>query len=169
MINSTNIHYFAPSILLLPPPKFSLYIYSPKHSANSPEIMNISEQSFFNKTTATTTTTTCLFFLLISFSTTTIIFSSGDREATSVFPFIFASAVVVAGFVVLAVRTTVVAWITVVVLLAFVGKRRRIFAKDGKKITSEVVVYVVNEVIKEKGFVAISGVMILGLIATALL
>lgn len=60
-------------------------------------------------------------------------------------------------------------WITVVVLLAFVGKRRRIFAKDGKKITSEVVVYVVNEVIREKGIVAISGVMILGLISMSLL
>ncbi|XP_009587006.1 uncharacterized protein [Nicotiana tomentosiformis] len=128
--------------------------------------MNISEQNLFN---TTTTTTTCLFFLLISLSTTTIFFSSGDREAASVFPFIAAAAfaaVVVAGLIVLAVRTTIVAWITVLVLLAFVGKRRRVLAKDGKKITSEVAVYVANEVIKEKGLVAISGVlMILGLMA----
>ncbi|OIT34948.1 hypothetical protein A4A49_40978 [Nicotiana attenuata] len=128
--------------------------------------MNISEQNLFN---TTTTTTTCLFFLLISLSTTTIFFSSGDREAASVFPFIAAAAfaaVVVAGLILLAVRTTIVAWITVLVLLAFVGKRRRVLAKDGKKITSEVAAYVANEVIKEKGFVAISGVlMILGLVA----
>ncbi|KAK4350575.1 hypothetical protein RND71_029888 [Anisodus tanguticus] len=126
--------------------------------------MNYSEQNIFNKTT--TTTTTCLFFLLISFSTTTIIFSS----SAYVFPFIVAAAaLVVGGCIVMAVRTTIVAWITVLVLLAFVGKRRRVLAKDGEKITSEVVVYVANEVIKEKGFVAISGVMIMGLMAMALL
>ncbi|KAM3381164.1 hypothetical protein P3S68_006737 [Capsicum galapagoense] len=123
--------------------------------------MKNSEQNFFDKTTSVTT---CFFFLLISFSTTTIIFSS----TAAVFPFIFA-AIVVGGFILLAVRTAIVAWITVLVLLAFAGKRRRVLAKDGKKITSEVVVYVANEVIKEKGFVAISGVMVMGLIAKALL
>ncbi|MCD7464769.1 hypothetical protein HAX54_053398 [Datura stramonium] len=101
--------------------------------------------------------------------------SDGQRitkEAASVFPFIAAAAfiaVVVGGFIVLAVRTTIVAWITVLVLLAFVGKRRRVLAKDGKKITSEVLFHVANEVLKDKGFVAISGVMIMGLIAMALL
>ncbi|KAK4362520.1 hypothetical protein RND71_017761 [Anisodus tanguticus] len=128
--------------------------------------MNISEQNIFTKTT---TTTTCLFFLLISFSTTTIILSSCNNGAAFLFPFIAFAAVVVGGFIVLAVRTTIVAWITVLVLLAIVGKRGRVLAKDGQKITSEVVVYVANEVIKEKEFVSISGVMIMGLIAMALL
>lgn len=46
------------------------------------------------------------------------------------------------------------AWITVLVLLAFSGKRRRVLAKEGRKITSDVAMYLVQVVIKERSLVA---------------
>lgn len=61
------------------------------------------------------------------------------------------AAAAAAFLIVLAVRTTVVTWITVVVLLAFAGKRRRVLAREGRKITSDVAMYLAQVVIKERG------------------
>ncbi|MCD9642644.1 hypothetical protein HAX54_029532, partial [Datura stramonium] len=66
---------------------------------------------------------------------------------------------------VLAVRATVITWITVLILLAFAGKRRRGVVKDGKKITSEVATYAANVVFKQRGFFA---AIILGFTSMAL-
>ncbi|KAH6815783.1 plant intracellular ras group-related LRR 9 [Perilla frutescens var. frutescens] len=55
--------------------------------------------------------------------------------------------------IIFAIRTTIVAWITVVVLLAFAGKRRRVLAEKGNEITWEVALYFVKVVIKDKGLV----------------
>ncbi|XP_070034986.1 uncharacterized protein [Nicotiana tomentosiformis] len=91
-----------------------------------------------------------------------------DREASSVVPLVFAAAAaafLVGSLIVMAVRTTVITWITVLVLLAFAGKRRRGVVRDGKKITSEVAMYAANIMIKQKGVYAI----ILGFTSMALL
>ena len=52
-------------------------------------------------------------------------------------------------------RTTMVAWITVLVLLTCLGKRRRVLAHEGKKITADIAVNVIKIMIKERGFFAV--------------
>lgn len=56
--------------------------------------------------------------------------------------------------IVVAVKTTVVTWITVLVLLAFAGKRRRVLVAERKKITTDVAMYLVRVLIKERSLVA---------------
>ncbi|KAK4370809.1 hypothetical protein RND71_010284 [Anisodus tanguticus] len=72
-----------------------------------------------------------------------------------------AALLVGAVLIVLAVRTTVITWIKVFVLLAFVGKRRRGIVKEGKKITSEVAMYAANVVFKESGLFAFTSTAII--------
>uniref|UniRef100_A0A6N2K412 Transmembrane protein n=1 Tax=Salix viminalis TaxID=40686 RepID=A0A6N2K412_SALVM len=43
-----------------------------------------------------------------------------------------------------AARATVLAWITVVVLLAFAGRRRRVLVQQGRKITADVIMYLIR-------------------------
>ncbi|KAK6920641.1 hypothetical protein RJ641_014319 [Dillenia turbinata] len=62
--------------------------------------------------------------------------------------------VLVAILVVVAIRATMVAGITVLVLLSFVGKRRKILVQEGQKITADVAGYLVKIVFKEKGLIA---------------
>ncbi|KAL2515626.1 hypothetical protein Fot_29597 [Forsythia ovata] len=96
-------------------------------------------------------TTTCLLCFLISFC---IILSSVDKTIcyssyyVSIVPFFVVF--LLALLLVFAVRTTVVTWITVLVLLAFAGKRRRVLAKESRKITSDMVMFLVQIVLKEK-------------------
>lgn len=75
-------------------------------------------------------------------------------------PFLVVGAALLVGTIVLAVRAIVITWITVLVLLAFTGKRRRGAVKDGKTITSEVAMYAANVVFKEKGLFAFTGTAI---------
>lgn len=65
-----------------------------------------------------------------------------------------ASAFLLVALIVVAARATVVAWITVLVLLAFAGNRRRVLVAQGRKITTEVAMYLVKVVIKERSGVA---------------
>lgn len=58
-------------------------------------------------------------------------------------------------------------WITVVVLLAFAGKRRRVLAREGRKITSDVAMFLVQVVIKERSFVAFACATIMSLVGMA--
>ncbi|XP_028056603.1 uncharacterized protein LOC114260651 [Camellia sinensis] len=53
-----------------------------------------------------------------------------------------------------AVPATMVSWITVLVLLAFCGKPRTALVVEGKKLTAEIVVFVVKILIKEGNVVA---------------
>lgn len=115
--------------------------------------------------TETTKTTTCLIFFLISFY---LIVSSLDRPAyayAAVLTLVLAA--MVAFLIVLAVRTTLVTWITVVVLLAFAGKRRRVLAREGRKITSDVAMYLAQVVIKERSFLAFACATIMSLMGMA--
>ncbi|XP_057479939.1 uncharacterized protein LOC130767175 [Actinidia eriantha] len=116
----------------------------------------------------TSAAATCLFYLLISLY---ILVSFTDRSTgwsilnASVFlitgVFLLSAFVVVA----LAARATVVVWITVLVLLAFSGKRRRVLAAQGRKITAEVAMYLVKVVLKERGVAAVACVTILSFMA----
>ncbi|XP_061953631.1 uncharacterized protein LOC133676075 [Populus nigra] len=62
----------------------------------------------------------------------------------------FGSAFLVSGvlllstLLVVAARATVLTWITVLVLLAFSGKRRRVLVQQGRKITADVVMYLIR-------------------------
>ncbi|CAN1123728.1 hypothetical protein LINPERPRIM_LOCUS3384 [Linum perenne] len=53
-----------------------------------------------------------------------------------------------------AVPATVVIWITVVVLLAFFGKPRKVLVVEGRKITREILGFVVKILLKEGNAVA---------------
>lgn len=99
---------------------------------------------------------TFFFSLLISSS----ILISYTGRSTGWSSIVITSLVQVAGafllvaLVVVAARATVVAWITVLVLLAFAGNRRRVLVAQGRKITTEVAMYLVKVVIKERSGVA---------------
>ncbi|KAA8542218.1 hypothetical protein F0562_023370 [Nyssa sinensis] len=65
------------------------------------------------------------------------------------------------------IRTTVLTWITVLVLLAFVGKRRRVLVTEGRKITTDVAMYLVKVLLKERSLLAVAGATIVSLMAMA--
>ncbi|XP_042059285.1 uncharacterized protein LOC121803726 [Salvia splendens] len=75
---------------------------------------------------------------------------------------LYASALLGAAFGVLsmvaalavAVPATLVMWITVLVLLAFCGKSRKTLEAEGKKLTAEIIGFVVKVLIKEGNLVA---------------
>ncbi|KAL3824885.1 hypothetical protein ACJIZ3_020914 [Penstemon smallii] len=123
-----------------------------------------------NQITKTTKNTTCLLFFFLSFyifiaSVDKTIHSSGYY--TSILPLFLA--ILLALLIVFAVRTTIVTWITVMVLLAFAGKRRRVLAKEGRKITSDVAIYLAQVVLKEKSLVAFACATFVSLMAMACL
>ncbi|KAF5178558.1 hypothetical protein FRX31_031857 [Thalictrum thalictroides] len=63
--------------------------------------------------------------------------------------------VFIAALVVIAVRATVVTWITVLVLLAFAGNRRKVLVRQGSNITADITMSVMKTVFKECSFLAI--------------
>lgn len=56
-----------------------------------------------------------------------------------------------AAFLVIAARATLMTWITVLVLLAFSGKCRRVLALQGRRITADVAIYLAKVVFRGKG------------------
>jgi len=64
-------------------------------------------------------------------------------------------------------RTTMVAWITVLVLLTCLGKQRRVLAHEGKKITADIAVNVIKIMVKERGFFTVICATAVSLIAMA--
>ncbi|XP_023530771.1 uncharacterized protein LOC111793221 [Cucurbita pepo subsp. pepo] len=72
---------------------------------------------------------------------------------------------VVAGVAVVAARATMVAWITVLVLLAFAGNRRRVLVKQGRQITADVAMYLGAVLVKERGLVAVAFAAVLSFVA----
>ncbi|KMT10713.1 hypothetical protein BVRB_5g118220 [Beta vulgaris subsp. vulgaris] len=64
-------------------------------------------------------------------------------------------------------RTTMVAWITVLVLLAFSGKRRRVLVHDGRKITCDVAMHLIKVMVNERQFLSVIGAAVLSLLAMA--
>ncbi|KAK4752624.1 hypothetical protein SAY87_021422 [Trapa incisa] len=60
-----------------------------------------------------------------------------------------------AAFLVIAVRAMLMTWITVLVLLAFSGKRRRALALQGRRITADLAIYLVKVAFRGKGAAAL--------------
>ncbi|CAI9753970.1 unnamed protein product [Fraxinus pennsylvanica] len=115
-------------------------------------------------------TSACLLCFLISFYVL-LSLSSVDRKSyrssyyASIVPFVVVF--LLALLLVFAVRTTIVTWITVLVLLAFAGKRRRVLAKEGRKITSDIALYLVQIVLQKRSLGAVACATILSLMAMA--
>ncbi|GLT53793.1 hypothetical protein SLA2020_270410 [Shorea laevis] len=118
-------------------------------------------------TTATTTTATLLLSLFVTFC---ILLSCTDRPVTGrsalyMWMLPFAGVALVATLVIVAARATMVTWITVLVLLAFSGKRRRVLAQHGREITADVAVHLVRVVLRERGLLAVVCATIVSLMA----
>ncbi|KAL8244055.1 hypothetical protein R6Q59_010313 [Mikania micrantha] len=62
----------------------------------------------------------------------------------------------VGGLLVVMARATMVTLITVLVMLAFAGKRRRVLAMQGRKISSEVLFHLFKVVIRERSLIVVS-------------
>lgn len=118
--------------------------------------------------TKTTKTTTCLFFLSISLYLFISLFHRTTYSSSyysPILPLLVAFLVVL--LIVFAVRTTIITWITVMVLLAFAGKRRRVLVKEGRKITSDVAMYLVQVLLDERSLVVFVCATISSLMALA--
>ncbi|KAE8124315.1 hypothetical protein FH972_019213 [Carpinus fangiana] len=117
--------------------------------------------------TATTTTATLLLSLFV---TLCIFLSCTDRPVTGrsalyVWMLPLAGVALMATLVIAAARATMVTWITVLVLLAFAGKRRRVLAQHGREITADVAVQLVKVVLRERGLLAVVCATIVSLMA----
>lgn len=108
-----------------------------------------------DRQTAIGTTVSCLFFSLSSFY---ILLSRNDHSESwwSWFYIPVVSALVVGGLLVVMARATMLTLITVFVLLACVGKRRRVLVVEGRKISCEVVFHLLKVVIKERSVMAVA-------------
>ncbi|CAA7043326.1 unnamed protein product [Microthlaspi erraticum] len=99
------------------------------------------------KSRARTTTVTLSCLLLVS-SLYTISTAKSVTDSLSYQLFLFAGFFLVAALslliLVTAARATMVAWITVLVLLAFSGTHRRVLVKRGKTITMDVAMSLVR-------------------------
>ncbi|KAL7616507.1 uncharacterized protein LOC111913611 [Lactuca sativa] len=113
------------------------------------------------------TTASCLFFLLLSF----YIFMSHDSDHTgsrrSSFHMwtMIAGVLLIGGLMAVMVRATIVTWTMVLVMMAFAGKRRRVLAVEGRKITGDVAMHLLKVVIKERSIVAVACATFLSSIA----
>lgn len=75
--------------------------------------------------------------------------------------------VIVASVMMLAFRATMVTWITVLVLLAFAGNRRRVLVQRGRRITLDVAWYLLGVIFRsQKGLFALACATVFSLLAT---
>lgn len=70
--------------------------------------------------------------------------------------------------VVIAARATMIAWITVLVMLTFAGNRRRVLVRRGRLITADVAIYLFRVVIKERGLLAVALVTLTAMLGLTL-
>ncbi|XP_054804828.1 uncharacterized protein LOC129307907 [Prosopis cineraria] len=66
---------------------------------------------------------------------------------------------------IMAFRATMVAWVTVLVLLTFAGNRRRVLVRRGSLITGEVTRYFVPPLLRRKRFFVVACAALLSLLA----
>ncbi|KAM0066417.1 hypothetical protein Hdeb2414_s0002g00048751 [Helianthus debilis subsp. tardiflorus] len=132
----------------------SSFIFSSPHQKPPPSY-------YYSPNMTIIKSTSCLFLILLSF----FIFMWYDNNLSgswwlsihmwSVIPVMVV--VLVAGLVaVIMVRTTVVTWITVLVMLAIAGKRRRVLAVEGRKITGDVAMHLLKVLVKKRSLVAVA-------------
>ncbi|KAI3820722.1 hypothetical protein L1987_08270 [Smallanthus sonchifolius] len=101
------------------------------------------------------TTISFLFFLISSLY---ILLSSNDHNGSwGLWVYLpVAGVLMVGGLLVVMARATMVTLITVLVMLACAGKRRRVLAVEGRKISSEVVIHLFKVVVKERSLVVVA-------------
>ena len=118
----------------------------------------IRDMSKLSRTSSSSKTTTLLLFLfllmlalLVSFCAAVCYFYACTANPSRLnWAGFFGSAFLVSGvlllstLLVVAARATVLTWITVLVLLAFSGKRRRVLVQQGREITADVVMYLIR-------------------------
>ncbi|KAL3748130.1 hypothetical protein ACJRO7_009371 [Eucalyptus globulus] len=108
----------------------------------------------FHETRMTRTTLLFSFFIFFHALLYSISINTGWLAlCASILP--VAGVLLTAMLLVVAARATLMMWITVLVLLAFSGKRRRFLALRGRKITTDVAMYVVEVAFRGKGLVAL--------------
>ncbi|KAG7954468.1 hypothetical protein I3843_11G020100 [Carya illinoinensis] len=120
--------------------------------------------------TRTTATKSILLFsplvtLCVLLSYTDWIIKGCSCSALCVWMLPFLGLVLTVTLVIVAARATMVTWITVLVLLAFAGKRRRVLAQHGRKITADVAIHLFRILLKERGLVAVVCATIVSLMA----
>jgi hypothetical protein len=118
----------------------------------------IRDMSKLSRTSSSSRTTTLLLLLfllmlalLVSFCAAVCYFYACTANPSRLnWAGFFGSAFLVSGvlllstLLVVAARATVLTWITVLVLLAFSGKRRRVLVQQGREITADVVMYLIR-------------------------
>ncbi|PRQ22383.1 hypothetical protein RchiOBHm_Chr6g0249651 [Rosa chinensis] len=110
-----------------------------------------------------TKSATTTFLLSISLASLLVLFYSEYHITMSCLLLIGAS--LVFALVVIAARASMIAWITVLVMLTFAGNRRRVLVRRGSLITSDVAVHLFRVVIKERGLLAVACAALLSLTA----
>ncbi|KAL5748176.1 hypothetical protein ACOSP7_025206 [Xanthoceras sorbifolium] len=93
-----------------------------------------------------TTITTSLFSLFLSLYIIFFYLDQATNSWSAFYTFLLSAVGVfsIATFLVVAARATMVTWITVLVLLAFAGNRRRVLVQQGRKITADVAMYFIK-------------------------
>ncbi|GJT34361.1 hypothetical protein Tco_0924780 [Tanacetum coccineum] len=105
--------------------------------------------------TTTTTTVSCLFVMISALHI--LLNDNNDNESWwSWFLIPVLGAFVVGALLVVMARATMVTLITVFVMLACTGKRRRVLVCEGRKISSEVLEYLFKVLIKERSLVLVA-------------
>ncbi|CAL9019738.1 unnamed protein product [Prunus brigantina] len=111
-------------------------------------------------TTQAAATTT---FLLSFLASLWVLLFYNDHITVLLLPVL--GALMVLALVVVAARATMMAWITVLVLLTFAGNHRRVLVRRGKLITADVAIYLFRVIMKERGLLAVACATILSLVA----
>lgn len=145
----TTLANLAMCATLLPVPNICSPIHKkvPKTTHKHHRLISFQESNYLdmNSFAKTTKNTACLLLFLISCY---VFLSSVDKKnylsfyLLSIIPLSFVFILVAS--IILTVRTTTLACITVVVLLAFAGKRHRVLVNEGRKIASDVALYLVH-------------------------
>ncbi|KAK7330541.1 hypothetical protein VNO77_24736 [Canavalia gladiata] len=103
--------------------------------------------------------------LLVALTVSFLAFASRDWKVEG---FYLAVALSVAAVMIVAFRATMVAWITILVLLAFAGNRRSVLVQRGRRITLDVAWCMVSVIFtsQRKRFLALACAALVSLLAT---
>ncbi|KAJ0804460.1 hypothetical protein HanPI659440_Chr02g0038261 [Helianthus annuus] len=123
----------------------STIIHLPKHNILP---LHLHLQMIFNKSTITKS---CLFFILSCYMFNMWLLSTNMWSVVRA-----VGVVLIVGLVIVLVRTTIVTWITVLVMLRFAGKRRRVLVVEGRKISGDVAMHLLKVLVKERSIVAVA-------------
>uniref|UniRef100_A0A803MFX6 Uncharacterized protein n=1 Tax=Chenopodium quinoa TaxID=63459 RepID=A0A803MFX6_CHEQI len=119
-------------------------------------------------TSSSSSTTTLVFSLcLVTYFLSSYSTEAGSPSALRTVILALTGLSLVSICLIVVARTTMVAWITVLVLLAFSGKRRRVLVHDGRKITTDVAMNLIKVMFKERQFLTVICAAVVSLLAMA--